>query len=420
MFTRLTNLLKKRLMQNIMALYSVQVVNSILPLIVIPYLTRILGAEQWGVYAYYQSIALLMVNAVEYSFAQYATREVSRFRDQTEALSHFFSGVLCAKLLLISIFVVVSAVSYALIPELQQHRVVFLWALLWAFTLGLNLIWYFQGLEKLHIAAGLDVLMKLLATLAILVWVKQRDDVWLVFALYAAANALSMLTAFFIAIRPLKRLELSFTRGFTQLKLGFPLFFSRAMINIYSTSTLFLLGFFTTKTELGYYAGAEKIVRALLVLYTPINNALYPRLSLWANEANPKAKRLLGYGFLTLTSIGLIFGLLLFIFAPKLSVLLLGVDFAASAFYLRILSLLPILVALSNVIGLQWMLPNGYDKEFQWIVSLAALFYLLIGTLFSYLWQGVGMAVAVVLTEIVIVLFMALVYWRATLTHTTE
>ncbi|MFX9912081.1 oligosaccharide flippase family protein, partial [Acinetobacter baumannii] len=84
MLARFRGLLRHGLVQNVLALYGVQIANYLFPLITVPYLARVLGPKGWGMVAFAQAFGQYLMLVVEYGFSLSATREVARSRDSLE------------------------------------------------------------------------------------------------------------------------------------------------------------------------------------------------------------------------------------------------------------------------------------------------------------------------------------------------
>jgi PST family polysaccharide transporter len=396
---RISELLHRRLVQNVMALYGVQFVNYLLPLITVPYLTRVLGTQGWGLFAFFQSFGLFAGTLVDYNFTLSATRDVSQHRQDLQQRSELLAGVLGAKVLLSAVVIFICLIAQAFVPSFKEHSLIYWMGMAWAITLAFNLFWYFQGMEKMRIAAALDLSAKGLATVAIFLFIRSEEQVWLIFLLYTLANLCSMLFAAWLAYRivPFRVPTWRLTRG--ALRRGWQLFVTRFAVNLTAVGNSFILGLFVPPTLVGYFAGAEKISKAAASLCEPVTQSLFPRMSLIAPQDLDHAVRLMKRSFLFLVTFGALMSLFLFVAAPVLTSTLLGPDYQTAASILRILAALPLLIALTNVFGVQWMLALRLDRQFNIVVTTTALLNLLLAILLAPRWDAAGMAWAVLISK---------------------
>ena len=147
---------------------------------------------------------------------------------------------------------------------------------------------------------------------------------------------------------------------------GWHVFLSTIAINMYTTTNTFLLGLLTNNTLVGYYSIAEKFITAANGLFSPISQALYPYISRTVHNED-KTSNIIRIRKLTKLAamLGAIFSLGLFIFADPLISILFGPEYASSIVILRILSIIPFMVSLSNIFGIQTMLTFNYKKDFK-------------------------------------------------------
>jgi PST family polysaccharide transporter len=179
----------------------------------------------------------------------------------------------------------------------------------------------------------------------------------------------------------------------------------RASESGYGFGAPFLLGLFAESRSVGYFAGADKIVRTLAGLLDPLNRAVFPKIvqaHRIGSGAGPVARRaaLVILPAAMAMSVGVALG------APWCVRLLLGPGFAGAVSTLRMLAVLPTVIACKNILGVQWMVPLGLDRRLNAIMLLAAAFHLALTVTLASRFGHLGMAAAVVATEILIPLSM--------------
>jgi PST family polysaccharide transporter len=396
---RILELLRHKLAQNALSLYSVQIASYVIPLVTIPYLSRVLGASGWGLVAFAQSFGSWVALVGEYGFSLSGTREIARHRENREKLIDIVSGVLGAKSLLAVVSLAVAVLCRLWVPVFREHREL-LWAgMFWALAQGFSMTWFFQGFERMPLVAGLDMSTRILATIGVFVFVRSPGDAWRALAVQGAGAFVSFLFGLGLAYRELPLRLPRLASVFEAFRMGWSMFLFKSSVSLYTTGNAFILGLFVSPQLVGYYAGAEKISRACLGLLNPISQTLYPRLSHLAYHARDRAARLARVGMTLMGSTGVALGILLFAFAPLLVRVLLGPGFDPAVPVLRMLSLLMPLIALSVFMGMQWMLPLGLDRLFTTITIIAGVINLGLAVALARAFAGVGMASAVVLAE---------------------
>ena len=415
MLSWLRKLMHYGLVQNVIALYGVHFANYLFPLITVPYLARVLGPKGWGLVAFAQAFGQYLALVVEYGFNLSATRQVARSRDSVEQRAELIAGILGAKAFLASLALGLVLVVSHRVPSFREHPKV-LWAgVFWALAMAFNLMWYFQGLERMRLVATLDVGAKALSLVGILLWVRNPEDGWKMLALMGMTSLLSTLAALTLAYREVPVRLPSWVRVWEALRLGWTMFLFRSAVSLYTVGNAFILGLFASPQIVGYYAGAEKISKAFLGLLGPISQALYSRLSHLVQHSRAEAARLVRVGMGVMGLGGMLMGLTVFTLAPILVRILLGEGYEPAVPVVRVLSLLPLLIALSNVLGIQWMLPLGLDRLFNAIILGAGLVNLTLAVLLAPRFAHLGMAWAVVVSETFVILAMYFLLWRRAL-----
>jgi PST family polysaccharide transporter len=387
------------LMGNVLALLSVQFFRKVLPLITIPYLARVLGPSGWGLVAIFQSLAMCAELVIEFGFQLSATREVARRRHITGRLAEVFAGVLGAQCLLAIAVVAAIFVCRPWVPVLRDHPSLLASAILWAVAEGFNPIWYFLGLERMKTVATLEICSKSAAAIAMFALVHAPKDAGIVLALQAIAPMLSIVASLWIVYSDLPFRMPNAVLIREALSAGWPMFIMRSAESLYTLANAFLLGLFAGPAVVGYFAGPEKISRALFGLFNPIRETLYPRISKLVHTSPDQASRLARIGMVITGCGGLFMGAVVFLGAPFLIKVLLGAQFAPAVTVLRILAILPPVIAVTQAVGMHWLLPLGREYVVTRTIVVAAVLNLILVFALVPLHAQIGMAWAVICTE---------------------
>ena len=385
--------------QNLLSLYGVTAANYLFPLLTLPYLARVLGPSGFGALAIVQSLGQYLSLVVEYGFGLSATREVARSREDRARLAQILAEVLGARLLLALAVVVLAYALGLFVPALRANPALFWAGVFWAVALGMSPVWYFQGQERLRKVVILEVLAKALGVAGIFAFVRSPDEAHRVLLLQGLAALLSSGVAWGWAWREVGFILPTPSSALRGLRSGFSLFFFRAAVSLYTSANAFILGLFVPAQQVGYYAGAERLTKALLALFEPINRTFLPRLSHLARHNLSQAARLAQLIVVSMGLLGLLFGGGVVLLAPLLVHLLLGPGFEPAIPLMRILALLLPLIAVNLALGLQWMVALGLDRAYNYITVGAGLLNIGFAIVLVPLFFQSGMAWAVVSAE---------------------
>lgn len=402
--------LDRTLARNVISLYGVQFANYLLPLITIPYLTRVLGPAMWGLVAFAQAFGAYVAVGVGYGFDLSASREVAKNLDSKTELANLVAGVMGAKLLLAVGAVALAFLVEPCIPLLHRHPI-FLWAaVFWALAQSFSMQWYYQGVERLRLISVLAVVGRAAATAGIFIIVRHPSDGWKVLGLQGAGMLFAGVASMVLVYREVSIKLPTWPMVRHSLSMGWSMFIYRTSTSLYGAGNSFILGLFASPEAVGFYAGAERIARALIGLLGPVHSSLYPRLSRLATHDRPAANRLARVSMVALLSIGAVLSVAAFLGAPWVVRIALGKNFTPSILVLKILAPLPLLIAGSIMLGILWMLPLGLDRQFNRFVLAAGALNLGLAVILAPRFAQLGVAAATVATEaaLTVILYVAL------------
>ncbi|MCS7232174.1 MAG: flippase [Elusimicrobiota bacterium] len=391
---------KRVLLENFLSLSFLQVANYIFPLITLPYLVRVLKPEKYGLIAFANSFISYFMILTDYGFHLSAPREISINRDNKKKLAEIFSSVMVIKFFLMFLSLIIMTGIVFLFEKFRQD-----W-LLYYLTFGMVLghvmfpSWFFQGIENMKFITLLNIFAKFVFTILIFVFVKKQKDYYLV----PFFNSLGFIIAGMLGFVFVRNLNVKFFIPKLKdiiyyLKEGFYIFISTIAISLYTISNTFILGLFADNTTVGYYAAAEKVIKAIQSLLTPLSNTFYPYISKIVNESKQFSMVLIRkFAFIVGLTTFLI-SLAVFMFADSIVIIFLGNYYYDSIIVLRILSFLPFIIGLSNVFGVQTMLPFNFKKAFSNILTIASLVNIVMASLLGFIYKHIGISFSVLMTE---------------------
>lgn len=393
-----------QLRDNFIALYVLYGLNLALPLVLLPFLGRVLGLEMFGLLSVAQGLGAYLGIISEYGFSLAGAREVARKRDERSELARILSSVAAAKLALCAVTAVIAVPIVLLMPSLRAQPVLAAMAVLAGMVQSLSVAWYFQGIERMRLVAALEISAKIVATGAILLVVAGPADAYRVPVAYFTAQLLAVIVGHWLAWRELPIVMPSLTDIRQALGMGWNLFVFRNAVSLYTIANPFLFSLFAPTWAVGLFAGADKIAKALAGLAVPLNQGLFPRLSHLVTTDRTEAKRVLRVTLILVSVAGICVAIGVFVLAPVFVRLLLGRNFMASVPLLRILAPVPLMIGISNVLGLQWMVSQGLERQFNRIVFIAAGANVVLALTVVRSFHEYGMATATLSVETLVTL----------------
>jgi polysaccharide transporter, PST family len=400
MIERVMGVLRFRLVRNILALYGVRAVDQLLPIVVIPFLARVLGADGWGLVASAQALAIYGIITVEYGFELAGTRAVARDRANGARLTELISGIFATQLILACAVALAAILVRLTVPEFQNQPLLLWAALAFAILQGLYPLWFFVGQERIPLIATIGVGAKVLATIAIFVFVRGPGDGWIVLAAYAGAALLASAAGYALMLRQVRPGRLDLELISHTLRLGFSMFVMRISVLMHTAGNSFLLLLLGGPIQVAFFAAGEKLCRPAAWLMHPINVALLPRLSHLVEHSPDQARAMATLSILLMTAVGIAFGVAIGLLAPWLVDLLFGLpEYQPAVAVLRIMALIIPLIVLNAALVSQWLVPHGLDRALLLVVISGTVLNLILALIFAGRFGGIGMAWITVTVE---------------------
>lgn len=407
-------IVERRLYENIVSLFVLQGANYILPLITIPYLVRVLGPEKFGLLAFAQAFVAFFVIITNYGFNFSATRKIAIHKENPEKIAEIFSAVMLIKFILFFLGFIVMVLIVFFIPFFFKEWPVYIVSYLTVAGSVLFPVWFFQGMERMRSITIFNIAARALMVIGIFLWVKGEDDYIIAAGLqsivFMLAGVLSLPVAFKLV--SYKIVFPSFKVVKEEVIDGWHVFISTAAVSFYTVCNTFILGLIAGNTVVGYYSAADKLIKAVQGLLSPITQSIYPYISSMAEKSRKLALAFIHKSLLWLAILAILASLSLFVFAEPIVMLIFGKEFISSIPLVAIMAFLPFIIVLSNVFGVQTMLTFGFKREFSQILIGGSLINLLIIVPLILLFDATGVAISVLVTEILVTLMMGVVLNR--------
>lgn len=382
-----------------MALFCLQMATYVLPLLTLPYLARILGGQNFGVYAFAFALTQYLSVLTDYGFNLSATRAVARSRDDDEQISSIVSVVYTVKisLLVVAFAAMVCVVRY--VPRFHEQASVFLACFLSVIGSVLFPVWYFQGLERMRHITYLQIFGRLIGTILIFSFVSRSSDC----ALAAALHSSGALIAGGIALGVIR------ANGHLRLKLpsrealsagvseGFAVFATSAMSTALQNGAVVALGFTRDMAIVGSYAAVERVMKAMVFLFSPLTQAFFPYASKkFAESQQAGARAVVAYARYVVTgacAVAVITSLL----SRPIVRLLFGEGYVAFHVVLQVLAVWLVLGVINSFAGVQLLVASGraatYSQCFVLSAAATLILFIVLVPAFSYLGAMTAMTI---------------------------
>ena len=389
-------------------LYLLQFFNTIIPLLTLPYITRILGAEKYGTFSIALNIIGYLQVVIEYGFEMSATRDVTISDKNTKSINYIFTSVLFSRIFLFCGCVII-AFLYITISNSNKIQVYALFIML-SCLLGnvVQVNWLYQGMQEMKYISLVSIISRSISTICIFCFVKGQTDLLTYCFLFSISPLLGGFLGLVMAFRKynLKIIRITFTDIITQLKKSGYVFTTQLSSKVFGSIGVTFLGFFSTEYVVGVYSAIQKLPAIILLAWSPISQVLYPITSShMKNSFNEgcmyvrKARKIILPIFF---SISLIIGIL----SHLLVKVAFGNEYAEFSFWSIPLLIWMILGINNNLLGIQTLLAGGYDKQYSKCFQIGVICNIIINFIMVYFFDGFGASLATVISEGVLFLLL--------------
>lgn len=373
-----------------------QILLLIVPLVTTPYITRVLGASEIGLYSYSHAIAYYFVICIMLGLNSYGNRTIAFVRDDKEKLSKTFSEIYTMQTI-VSIFAIIIYVLYALF--LSNNLMTWV-MLIYVVSAAFDINWLFFGLEKFKLTALRSSTIKILSMLSIFLFVKTENDVLIYALISVLGSLLSQLILWFYLKKEVTFKRVSFRAALKHLKPNLVLFIPIIAISLYKMMDKIMLGAMSDLEQVGFYESTEKFIQVPLALVTSLGLVMMPKISnLVANNNHEEGKKYIEKSlyFAMFMSSVMCFGIMAVAkdFVPWYY----GPGFEPCVALLQILMPSCIFLAIANVVRTQHLIPYKYDSVFIYSVVSGAIVNLVANSILIPFLGASGAAIGTLIAE---------------------
>lgn len=398
--------------QSVKVNYILNLINTgtqmLFPLITFPYVCRVIEADGIGQINFFQSIISYISLFTCLGIPMYAIREIARDRSDVVQMNRTAMEILLLHSMLTLVGYAIVAILCLTVPQIQVNIPLFLILSLTIFFTAIGCEWFYQGIEDFKYITIRGLIIKTVSVVLLFIFVKSKTDL-LYYGCYTVFGVLGGNIFNFFRLRKYIHREniifseLHIKRHITPV---LKVFSFSVVTSIYLQLNTVLLGFLKNAIAVGYFAAATKVMQMLLMMSSCLGSVMMPRAShLIAENKKDEFNRLIqkSYDFTLAIALPMTIGLIFC--APSLIMALCGVKFEHSILPSQIIAPIILMVAISNVFGIQVLFPKGKTNIVTLCCGIGAVadlilnlclipFFSYIGTSIAYLGAEVATTVS--------------------------
>lgn len=362
-----------QVVKNFLYNVSYQLLVIILPLITVPYVSNILGAEGIGDYAFTYANMQYFVIFGMVGITLYGNRQIAYVRENKEKFKNTFYSIYTLQLITTTISFLLYLI-FTLVFNNGDYKWLYIVQGINILASMIDISWLFMGLEQFKKTVVRNTIVKLVSLASIFIFVRSSDDTVIYTLIIALSSFIGNLTFWLyipkmIGFKRIKILELK-----VHLKSSLALFIPQLAIQIYLLLDRTMLGIITDTVQVGYYENSQKIVKVVLTIATAIGTVMMPKIANTVASGDMKKVKYYiqnSFFFVSALSIPLMFGLMGV--AKELSPWFFGDNFKGIENLIVLSSLIILAISWSNVLGTQLLVPLNKTKEFTISVTAGAI-----------------------------------------------
>lgn len=368
-----------------------QVAGYVFPLISMPYLARVIGADGFGKIAFASAIVVWIQTISDWGFNLTATRDVAQNRDNKELVSRIFSNVLWARSVLTLLSGIILLLVVLLVPYLRENAdIIFVTFLL---VPGYILFpeWFFQAIEKMKYTTFFNLFLKLVFTVAVFVFIHKREDYLMQPLLTTIGYLLCGIGALYLIFKKwgYSLYKPQWGEIFKTIRNSTDVFINNLMPNLYNSFSVMLLGFFGGSTANGIYDGGNRFPSIFYQFQSVLSRVFYPFLSRRPDKHSFYAK-------LNIVS-ALVGSVILVLISPLIIKIMFGDEFEKSVVVMQILSFSVVFLAMGYTYGTNFLIINHKEKPLRNLTFISSIVGMCVSVPLVYYFSYIGAAVTVLL-----------------------
>lgn len=381
-----------------------QIIAIIIPIITTPYISRVLGASNIGIYGYTVSISAYFILFGSLGISLYGQREIAYCQSEPKKYSKAFYEIILLRF--IAMFISTTLFYFIFVFKINEYNIYFKLLVIEIVANMFDISWFFQGLEEFKKTVIRNIVIRILSLIIIFVFVKTKNDLPIYFIIYVLSILIGNISLWLYLPKYLKIIKFKELEIIKHLKPTLVLFLPQIAIQVYTVLDRTMIGILIPeKAEVGFYTQGEHIIKLLLTIITSLGTVMLPRIaSIFSSGDNDRIKEYLekSFNFVYLLGIPMVFGILSV--SRRFVPVFFGSGYDRVVYVMMTISPILIFIGLSNVLGMQYLLPTKRQKEFTISVIIGAVINFCINLIFIPKYGAVGAAISTIIAELVVTL----------------
>lgn len=405
----------KKLLSDTMYYALIQASNFALPLITLPYITRVIGVEKFGVLELALVFTNFFVLLVKYGFDYTATRDIATSKSDNLKVSNLFYSYFFSKILIFLVAIVIFSICAFFSESIQENFLIFFLTFMGVFADFLLPSWLYRGMGDVRFVALLSFFVKLLFLPLVFIFIVNEEDY---FYRPLLMSFLSIVVAVFSVLYAMKKYSIkkcriNILKSIYFIKISTPMFLVSCFIFFSGAFNIVVIDFLglISAVDLGNFSAAQKVIQIVQnVIVLSVSQVFYPFFVTSFVKDESKFGSLVLITSIYLSFVGFFIGIILYFLSDLITSYLFGSGFIDSASYIRYLAFLPLFTLLTNLFLIQGVSGMGRDAS---VMIVNFLFFIINAATLVWvysIWSVEGLLVQRNILQMVLAFFGCLMF----------
>ena len=388
----------KIILKNLLSLSAAEAARKGLAFFTFAILARVLGPEEFGVFNWAMAFVMYFLLFVDMGFSLIGIREIAR---DSSIIRKYVNHIITIRSIISVISFIVLVVIALMLNESWDVKMIIIISGINLFANALLLDWVFQGIEKMEIIAICQIVIGAVNLVGVIVFVNSKDDAaaaMLIFMLSLLINSLWLLAYY---IKKYGMIKFSYNKKFWKklFSASIPMGFSNLFVVMITITSTVMLGFLSTKSELGFFTSAYKIFMISILPVAIIQSTFFPVIS--RAKSIEERKSMLEKYTIIVYSVGAIVCFGIMAYPGEVINILFGNQYNSAIWILQILMINSLLVHFNNTYTAPLIAWN-HEKKVLIVMIIGATVNITMNLILIPMFGAVGAAWAIVFGEIAI------------------
>lgn len=382
-----------------------QILVLIAPLVTTPYVSRVLGVTNIGIFQYSQSIATYFVLVGAVGTTLYGQREIAYLQDKPTERSIAFWEIEIFRLAAVFVCTIIYILLFC---THGNYASIYMILIVEVLANAFDISWLFMGMENFKLIVIRNTIIKFTGVICVFLFVKKPSDLGIYTACMTCPILLGNISLWFSLKKVVVKTGLTLPGLLSGIRKRLSpimiLFLPQIAQEVYLVLDKTMIGIFGTSVDqVGYYSQAQKIVKVILAIVTSLGIVMLPAMSAYfakGDHEGIKKSIKTAFRFIYMLSFALLFGLIAI--APRFVPIFFGEGYDPVVLLMIVISPILVIIASSNVIGKQYLIPTNQQKAFTTSILAGASVNFVLNIVLIHFWDALGASIATVFAELTV------------------